>query len=667
MEWVMAVLPLFPYFLSAFYSFFNPLTFSFMKKEKKVWAITLIAFWFLAPNHTKAQTDSTSRSLDAVVVTATKFEKPMVETGKVLVVIDRDQLDRSSGKDLSQVLTEQAGLIINGATSNPGKDKSVLLQGAKSEYTVVLIDGIPLNDPSAIGGGAYDLRLLPIDQVERVEILKGSQSTLYGSDAIAGVVNIITRKATQAKLVTGSLGYGSFNSLRAAAAVAGSTKIVDYNVSYSRFMSEGFSEAKDTTGSANFDRDGSDQQALQLNLGIRVTPSLTLRPYVRYNKFTGDYDAGAFSDSEKNNFTSNLFNTGLSAVYATKKGQVSLLYGYDQTDRNFDSDFGFLAYKGRFHHGEIFWNSNLSNHFQLLAGANFQDIHMLDTTTTESNPTLTLRSFYTSVFLKSWKGLSAEVGGRLNIHSRSGQVFTYSINPSYWLTSQAKVFVNISSGFKSPNLNQLYGPYGGNTDLLPERSSSLEGGIQFLDKQRRGDLRITAFQRVVDDVIFYSYDPVTFQSLYVNLNKQTDHGVEAEVNLKPVESVSVRVWYAYVDGEITDKSLPNEPSYHNLFRRPRHSLGMNVGVAVTPRFYVSANVRSIGQRSDLYFNMSTFTSQTVSLDTYLLLDAYAEYKIWNDRLRIWVDAKNLLNQEYYEVFGYTTQPANFMAGLNIRL
>lgn len=638
-----------------------------MKKEKKVWAITLIACWFLATNHTNAQSDSTSRPLDAVVVTATKFEKPVIETGKVLVVIDRDQLDRSSGKDLSQVLNEQAGLIINGATSNPGKDKSVYLQGAKSEYTVVLLDGIPLNDPSAIGGGAYDLRLLPVDQVERVEILKGSQSTLYGSDAIAGVVNIITRKATQAKLVTGTVGYGSFNSLRGAATVTGTTKALDYNFSYSRFISEGFSDARDTTGTANFDRDGSDQQAVQVNLGIRVNSSLTLRPYVRYNKFTGDFDAGAFADSEKNNFSTNLLNTGLTASYKTKAGQVNFLYGYDRTDRDFESDFGLLSYKGRFYHGELFWNTDLSEHFQLLAGANCQDINMLDSTATEPNPTLTLRSFYTSVFLRSWKGLSAEVGGRLNVHSRSGQVFTYSVNPSYWVGKQMKVFVNVSSGFKSPNLNQLYGPFGGNTALLPERSKSLEGGIHLRDKRGIADLRVTAFQRVIDDVIFYSFDPITFQSLYVNLNKQSDHGFEAELNAQPSKIVSLRVWYAYVDGKITDKSIPNDSTYSNLFRRPRHSFGLNAGVTVTPRFYVSTNLRSTGQRSDLYFNMSSFTSETVNLDAYVLLDLYAEYKLWNDKLKFWVDAKNLLNQDYYEVYGYNTQPVNLMVGLNFRM
>ena len=133
-----------------------------------------------------AQKDTSFKTLDDVVITATKFPKKQSETGKVLTVISRQQLERSSGKDLSQLLNEQTGIVINGATSTPGKDKSVFLRGAKSDYTVILIDGVPVTDPSGVGG-AFDLRLLPIDQIERIEILKGSQSTLYCSDAIAGV------------------------------------------------------------------------------------------------------------------------------------------------------------------------------------------------------------------------------------------------------------------------------------------------------------------------------------------------------------------------------------------------------------------------------------------------------------------------------------------------
>jgi vitamin B12 transporter len=268
-----------------------------MKKEIKVWAMTMIACWCWVPTQTNAQQDSLSTTtLREVVVTATKFPKNVSETGKVLTVIDEEQIARSAGKDLSQLLNEQVGLIINGANSNPAKDKSVFLRGAAGKYTLILIDGVPVNDPSGIDG-AFDIRLLSLDQIERIEILKGSQSTLYGTDAIAGVINIITKKKGNKPVSgTGTISYGSFNTFRGNVGVSGSTDKFDYNLGYTRFQTDGISEAKDPTGLNNFDKDGAEQNAIQLNLGYKASERFSIRLFLRYNDFDGQYDLGAFTD-----------------------------------------------------------------------------------------------------------------------------------------------------------------------------------------------------------------------------------------------------------------------------------------------------------------------------------------------------------------------------------
>jgi vitamin B12 transporter len=195
-----------------------------MKKEKNNAAIKWIAkgVLFCISFTTYGQIDSVkTHHLDEVVITATKFSKNQSETGKEVSIIDEVQLERSAGKDLAQLLNEQVGIVVNGANSNTGKDKSVYLRGAKGEHTLILIDGMTVNDPSG-NGGAYDLRLISLDQIKRIEILKGSQSTLYGSDAIAGVINIITKKGgTKPFGVNGNIGYGTYKTFKGNAGING--------------------------------------------------------------------------------------------------------------------------------------------------------------------------------------------------------------------------------------------------------------------------------------------------------------------------------------------------------------------------------------------------------------------------------------------------------------
>src|SRR5947209_56540 len=140
-------------------------------------------------------------TLDNVTVTASKYSTKTTETGKVVVTISRQQIEKAGSRDLAQVITELGGVFINGYTANAGKEKNIYLRGAKVDYTLITVDGIPVYDASGIGSN-FDIRNISVDEVDRIEILKGSQSTLYGSDAIAGVINIITRKGGAKQIST---------------------------------------------------------------------------------------------------------------------------------------------------------------------------------------------------------------------------------------------------------------------------------------------------------------------------------------------------------------------------------------------------------------------------------------------------------------------------------
>lgn len=612
---------------------------------------------FATAQNTYAQKDSVQNILDEVVVTATKSPKKLSETGKVLTVITKEQIEKSGGKDFAQLITEQTGIIVNGAISNAGKDKSLFLRGATDKYTLILLDGIPLNEPAGVGG-SFDLRLLSLDNIERIEILKGSQSTLYGSNAVAGVINIISKKpATDKPQFNGLATYGSFNTFKGNANISQKTKVLEYNLNYTYYNTDGISEAKDTTGAANFDKDGYTQHAIQAIVGVNITDKFKVSPYYRFTQFEGGYDADAFTDAA-NNYTASLVNSGLTGRYTYGKGIVNFNYGYDFTKRLYASQYGDFSMRGKFHHAEAFVNHSFCKNVQMLAGANLQ-VYRIDAPDTVNS----IFSPYVSMFLHSNNGWNVELGGRYNHHNKYGDNFTYSFNPSYLINEKVKLFANITSGFRAPSINELFGPYGSNPELKPEKSSTQEAGMQASLANKKFIATVTGFNRTIKDVIIYNTNYT-----YENRDKQHDFGAEIELNYSPIEQINIKASYTYIDGKITQALAGKDTSYYNLVRRPKNTVNLYVGYQITKQLFISASAQFIGKRTDNYFDPNTFESSEVELTSYALLNAYAEYRFVKNRINLFVDAKNIGNKtNFYEVYGYSVQGINITGGLRFKL
>ena len=618
---------------------------------KKKFLIVAAAF---IGSQLSAQEDSTVRTLDEVVMTANKFPQKQSGTGKIIAVITKERIMRSGGKDISQLLNEEAGIIVNGATSNPGKDKSIFLRGATDKYTLLLLDGVPLNDPSGVGG-SFDLRLLSLDNIERIEILKGSQSTLYGSNAVAGVINIISKKpVTKNPQFKGLLTYGSYNSFKGNANLSQKTKILEYNVNYVYNTTDGISEARDTTGKANFDKDGFTQQAVQTVLGINVTDKFKFSPYYRFSKFKGSYDAASFTDGP-NHYSASLSNTGLTSQYIYKNGTVFLNYGYDFTKRNYTSQYGEFITNGKFHHAEAYTNHNLSKNVHFVAGLNYQSYRIDAPDTTNS-----ILSPYLSFYFKSAKGLNAELGGRWNHHNQYGNNFTYSFNPSYLVHNNLKLFVNITSGFRAPSVNELFGPFGSNPNLKPEQSNTQEAGLQTAVAEKKLEFTITGFNRSINNVIIYGVNG------YENRDKQHDYGAELEAAYAVNKQVSIKINYAYVDGKITQKLSTKDTTYYNLIRRPKHNVHLFVEYNVNKHLFISSSLQVTGKRIDNDY--TSFPASEVDLNGYALWNVYAGYSLLKKKLTIFADIKNITNKkDYYEVYGYNVQGINVTGGIHFQL
>ncbi|CAN5636742.1 TonB-dependent receptor [soil metagenome] len=639
---------------------------------------------FATAQHTYAQKDSTQNILDEVVVTATKSPKKLSETGKVLTVITREQLERSAGKDIAQLLNEQAGITVNGANSNPGKDKSIYLRGAKNEYTLILLDGIPVYDPSGIGSN-YDFRLIPVENIDRIEILKGSQSTLYGSDAIAGVINIITRKNGNKPIgAFANLSYGTYETLKANAGIRGNTGIFDYNVAYTYYDTKGISEAVDKNNAGNFDKDGYTQHALLANLGFKISNNWKLSPYLRYSKFDGNIDYDAFADDKDYTYNSSNTQAGLRNEFKFGKSTLTVNYNYNTAERNYFNDSGNVSmlaydkflkggYKGTEHFAEGIIATPLTTNLQLVAGVDYRSAN-----TAQSY--LSISDYYTSEseigkdsakqnqynvyasLLYNGKILHADAGMRYNHHSAYGSNVTYNFNPFVFIHNEVKVFANISSAFKTPTLYQLYVPGYGNKNLTPETAITYEGGVQYINKKQIINARAVVFKRDVKDAIAFFFNPLTFESLYINQDKQEDWGLEIESSIQLTKQLQLQLNYAHVDGEITTKNNGKDTTYFNLFRRPKDNWGISLNYQATKALFVSVNLRGYGKRTDLDF--STYPTSYVELSNYVLLNAYAEYKI-NTHVKLFADVKNITDKKYTEVLGYSTQGANVQAGLSV--
>jgi vitamin B12 transporter len=625
-------------------------------------------------SHLQAQ-DSTSRTLDEVVVTANKFEQKQSTTGKVVTVITQEQIQKSGGKTISQILNEQAGITINGAYNAPGSVQTVFMRGASSGRTLILMDGIPVSDPSMINN-EFDLNLFSITDVERIEICKGAQSTLYGSDAIAGVINIITVKKDIRKAfnVKASTIFGNRNTTRNNVQVYGKAGKLTYTTRFAKLNTDGFSAAYDESHQKHFDRDGYDGNIINASLNYQVVPALAVKGFIQHSQYKAGIDGGVFADDRDYTIRNKNLASGVGAVY--KKGivNVSANYQYGELSRNYLNDsldvpgstkFESNRYGGRTQFAELYGSVAAAKWLTVLVGGDYRWANMhqeyfslsIYGPYSSSFPDTALHqsSYYASLLFNALqKRFNLEIGGRTNKHSRYGTNSTYTINPSFTITKNWRVFGSVASGFKAPSIFQLFDAFSGNPGLMPEKSVNYEGGVQF--SHEKISARAVYFHRIIRNGIDYNY--ITFQ--YFNFVKQTVDGLELEVTAHPVKALSITANYTLLSGKEQTQSRKdyNDTSYNYLLRRPKNTLNATIGYQVTPALYVSVGGKTVSKRYDV----GGYQVADVLLDKYFLLNAYAEYKV-NDNLRFFVDGQNLTDKKFFEIRGYNAIPLLVSGGV----
>jgi vitamin B12 transporter len=276
----------------------------------------------LALLSTAALAQDTTRVLNDVEVTATRSPKKQSETGRVVTIIAAEEINHSQGKSLPELLNSVAGITFSGANNAPGISSSIFLRGASTGNTLILIDGFPVNNASGIGG-SYDLNAFPLDQIDHVEILKGSGSTLYGSDAVAGVINIITKHPFEHGVNNElQLSAGSYNTFKESYGLSSNFNHTALAVNLSNTDSRGFSAATDITGKGGFINDGFHQRSLSTNINQWINAKFSLTGNLQTSYNTGNLPDDAFIDDKNYNYNNTFLFGGVGAKWLLPKGTL---------------------------------------------------------------------------------------------------------------------------------------------------------------------------------------------------------------------------------------------------------------------------------------------------------------------------------------------------------
>lgn len=601
-----------------------------------------------------------------VVVTDSKFARLKADSPERVTVIDSATVARAT--DLAQLLNDQAGLTVNGAYSNYGTNKSIYLRNAANAATVILIDGQPVLDPSAIGRAA-DLRLLSLDGVQRIEILRGPGALLYGSDAVAGVINLITRQdgAPQPRPVVDlRAAVQTHDTYDVGATLSQRTAKLDYTLSYDRFRTAGISEARRASDTLPaFDRDGVVRQTLNAGLTYRPAAGLTVRPSLRVARFAGDYDGGSFADAP-NTYDNTLLLPSLAVDYAKDKFATGGRYSYARTERTFNATFGVSEFAGTNQQADLFGTYRPTPATYVTGGVQLRD-ETLDDFADTDNPDATTYSPYLNGGARLGRWLLAEAGVRYDNHSQFGGQATHSVALAADLTRALTLRARSASAFRSPTLDELFGPFGPNPDLQPQTTHSVELGADLVSAPESAvayALGVTAFRRRTADVIVFD-----FSDGYQNRDELLDRGVELTATVRPSARLAFNGNFSWVAGELSvlDGNGNLVGTGESFPRRPGTSGTIGATYTAKSPLTVGLSVNYVGERDDVLFNPD-FTVSSVILDPYTVVNAYVEYRwLENENLRTFIDVRNALDTDFTEIVGFNTLGRTIRLGVGYRL
>ncbi|UCC38389.1 MAG: TonB-dependent receptor [Candidatus Aminicenantes bacterium] len=638
-------------------------------------AVSIFSFNIYSKEDQKEEKSSSPPLQHDIVVTATRIETPAKEIASSVTVITREDLEQTKKTTLLEALQEVLGVATfqNGPV---GGAASVLLRGANSEHTLILMDGVELNDPIS-PARSFDLAHLTLENVERIEILRGPQSTLYGSDALAGVVNIITKIGEgKPRFHLSSLG-GSYDTFQSNAGISGNTRIMAYSLGISYFKSEGLSAAS-TNYDGNTEKDGYRNFTFSGRLNFHPLKNLDIDFILRISKTKTEIDnfGGAYGDDPNSTqeYDALFLKTQIRSLHLKNRWEQKLgisLVDYDRRHKNlldtthpFDSENG--LFKSKLF--KIDWQNNFFLHESntLTLGIDHQQEQGESEYRSEGfwGPFSSIfplkRAHTTGFYLQDQIRISsrffATTGIRLDKHSQFGTSLTYRLAPAYLIENTGTKFkATLGTGFKSPSLYQLYAPgtsWGpiGNDDLAPEKCIGLDFGFEQEIVDGKILFGATYFQNNYKDLIDFD-----FSKGYLNIGRAESKGAEFFIITRPLNNLTVKTDYTLTEAKDKDTDT-------HLLRRPKHKFTASLNYHFIGKGTLNLSFIHVGKREDMDF--STWPSVRVNLSGYSLLNAAISFDI-TSRIQVFSRLDNIFDQEYEMIKGYGTPRFSAYGGFKI--
>ena len=573
------------------------------------------------------------------------------QTGSSITVITGEELRATGQSSVANAIRGSTGLdVVQQAT--PGSITSLFIRGANAEQTKVLLDGIPMNNP-ADPTRRFDFGSLTVDNIERIEILRGPQSMVYGSDAIGGVINIITKRGSGPMSVRASGMGGSFGTREERVSLSGGNHRIYYSFGESYFENDGFSAVSKRLGAT--EADGYRNGTLSGRYGWNATENLNIDYVFRFTDADVEIDGFLADDLIRQNRSTQFYNR-VQLQSLTWDGNLEQKAGFSLTDTSLiDTNPGFFGiprFDGTGRQVDYVANLHLLDTNTLTAGADYLGEEGFPFN--NALQTQNLKGVFVQDYFAIGERSHTTVGVRWDDHSVAGAAETYRLTQLLEvLETGGRFHGSIGRGFRAPAIAQRFG-FAGNPNLRPEFSKGWDLG--YTQPLYCDDLILDAtyFRNDFNDLIQFVFDPTAPNGFgfLQNVQQAMSSGVELTATARLTDVTTLTAAYTYCDTE----DLFNQ---RRLLRRPRNKLGLNLQRrCIADRATLNIYLLCVGDREDF-----DDIGNIVQLDDYITLNLSGTYRL-SDHWEAFGRIDNLTDSDYEEVFGFATAGISGYAGLS---